>query len=349
MPSLNAKKTPLALALVLALLQSSLETVARPAESVGTEAIDASPTGSAIGGQLPISSEIRWESHVSARTRNRPDGAINVSLADEELARWNMGGNSDAGYIANRRTYHPGTRVIIDVQLPPSGTSARSSASRYLADIRNRGYWPYRICFETALNQPPNKGVDTFIRVAINRKGQITRTRLVQTTTKERGLGECLLQATRSITLHSTIATAGLTLRIRLHPGDAPLSAYEDVTTGGPTIELATAENAQPVKIGVESCIRAGLERDHFLWGRLELRIVLDAEGAPVHVSEHRSHFPDPTAVACTLAAVGALRFPNIHHPGPAKLAFRVGRPPGERPSEDRLWVDPDSNRGPTD
>ena len=334
---------------MLGLLQSSSETVAQTAESVKSETIDAAPTGSAIGEQLPNSPDILWESHVFARTRNRSEGVINVSLADEELARWNMGGNSDAGYVANRRTYHPGTRVIVDVQLPPSGTSSRSSAPRYLADFRNRGYWPYRICFETALNQPPNKGVDSFVRVAINRKGQITRARLVQTTTKERALIECLLEATRNINLHTTIATARLTLRIRLHPGDAPLSAYEDVATKGPQVELPMAENTQAVKLDVESCIRAGLERDHHLWGRLELRIFLDAQGAPVSVSEHSSHFPDPTAVACVLAAARTLRFPNIHHPASAELAFRVGRPPRERSSEDRLWVDPDSNRGPTD
>src|ERR1700743_1010722 len=50
----------------------------------------------------PVQSE-----HVYAfGERPRPDGPVRASVADEELARWNVGGVSDPHHPSNRAGYH---------------------------------------------------------------------------------------------------------------------------------------------------------------------------------------------------------------------------------------------------
>src|SRR5690606_34298486 len=51
----------------------------------------------------------------------RHKGRIAAAGQDEELARWNVGGNSDPDYVSSRSGYHPGARVVVDVDLKSGG------------------------------------------------------------------------------------------------------------------------------------------------------------------------------------------------------------------------------------
>ena len=271
---------------------------------------------------------IQWEVPVHSRTRSQSPATIAASTLDEELARWNIGGNSDSNHISNRNGYHPGTRVIVDFDVNPPKVT-KSLASRYLSDFRSYGYWPFRLCFETALNQPPRKTVDAQLRVTIGSKGRIASVRFLRSSTSEGLLNDCLRQATRQLTVRpmSPRFVTGV-LRVRISPGDSPLNAYVSRNPPSNSAQFSTAENATQVREDVESCVRAASYRDPRLWGLMELQIILARDGHPVSVSEHNSHFPDRNALSCAVDAMLRLKFSNLNAPAVSMAAFRLGQLP---------------------
>ena len=303
-------------------------------------------------GQQQSRPEIRWEVREQGRSRSAKSGTISSSVADEELARWNVGGNGTADYVSSRPGYHPGTRVIVDVtDTRAHGKKENSTERHYLAEFRNHGYWPYRLCFETALNETQSVGVDSILKVSVGRSGRVTYARMLKTTAKQPKLALCLVQATRSISVRLAKASVpSLTLRVRVHPGDAPLMPFGDGANSIAALTLSMASNQLEVQSGVETCIREGVTKDSRLWGRLLVRLQLDAHGNVLRAVESYSHFPDRAVVECTLNAAKELMFPNVRHPSSMTFALRVGHMP-EAPStsQSNLWVDSDSNRGPTD
>ena len=296
--------------------------------------------------------KIMWETPVRPHVQEPSVGGINASLAAEELARWNMGGNGNAAYVSNRIGYHPGTRVIVDVEA--SGTS-RTHASKtrvirnYLAEFRNLGYWPYRLCFESAAHENHSKGGDTWMQVLINKQGRVVVAKLRRTNVALPQIAACILNATRSIKLFRTPSTAAaITMRVRVYPGDAPLSVTEKSQAGKATVEGDHIRSAlESVKNAVEQCVRDGIAQDPRLWGRLAMLLQFNELGQMVRSDEHDSHFPDSSVVKCVSLAFREMHLAGPNEPTAMIVALRVGTLPtsiGEPNAEQRPPKEATSN-----
>lgn len=332
----------IALSLLLAWLQWCEVALAQSSETLPSYTPE---TPGSNKGEITVA--IQWEIPAHSRARTQSAATISTGILDEELARWNVGGSSDSSHVSNRKNYHPGTRVIVDFDPSPA---TKLIVPLYLPDFRNRGYWAYRLCFETSLDQPPRKTIDAHLRVTIGHKGRVTSARIVQTNVREKLLNDCLLRATRSIAVRpASSRRVTIPLRVRISPGDAPLGAYGNIIDGR-EMEFSAAANAASVKQEVESCVRAAFYRDKRLWGRLEFKISVDGHGHPTAVAENGTHFPDTVAVECSVKAFFGTSFPALSHPAISRIALRLGLlPSSARPQNELLWVDSDSNRGPTD
>jgi hypothetical protein len=79
----------------------------------------------------------------------------------------------------------------------------------------------------------------------------------------------------------------------------------------------------------VRDCYVRGLEKDPALWGRIELRIELDAHGSVRQAFEQESRFPDPDVTRCIRHTFADLTLPTPSG-GAASFVFaaRLGRPP---------------------
>ncbi|HEY4104622.1 MAG TPA: hypothetical protein VGM44_12060, partial [Polyangiaceae bacterium] len=83
--------------------------------------------------------------------RPRASNALRAAADDEDLARWNVGGTADPNYVSSQASFHPGTRVVVDAhfanQRKPTSTRAHGlDAERVQAEVRSKGYWPFRLC-----------------------------------------------------------------------------------------------------------------------------------------------------------------------------------------------------------
>src|SRR5215471_5361169 len=65
--------------------------------------------------------------------RPRADGPVQASVADEEIARWDVGGRGDPAHVSNRPGFHVAPRVVVDVTLRPGELPVRSSSKGVLS------------------------------------------------------------------------------------------------------------------------------------------------------------------------------------------------------------------------
>ena len=288
---------------------------------------------------LESKANISWESSGTRENLRRGRVTIGSSIAGEELARWNIGGNSDANYLSSRSGFHPGTRVIVEI--PSSGSAQIKNKQppmirQYLAALRNWGYWPYRVCFESWANNE-SRGGDTWIRVRATGRGRVTYAKMLKSTVEEAQISTCIVQATRSINLKRSFASgATFVMRIRVFPGDAPLAPAAIRGENHGTLDVVVYRDAvAAVKESIEHCIHSGLIRDRRLWGRLVLRLQVDGSGRVLGASEYGSHFPDGAVVSCSTSAVLEGKFPEPIRPSSFVLAVKVGSlPPLDTNSE---------------
>ncbi len=299
---------------------------------------------------VPI--ELEAEPPYKLYERVIPAGEVYAAGLEEELARWNLGGSGDPSHPANRAGFHPGTRVIVDLLDAPRRLPARTPRDRrtgkprpilsqesVLAQARKYGYWPSRLCFEEAASSERNlKGGATQVRARVAASGRVTQTRLLQSELKDPDVPGCLAHRLERLRFSPAPARAfDATFEIEVYPGDAPLPRRQHAKQTPATardnpgrlvpalIQQALSHEAPTI----ERCFSDALARDEKLWGRLELRIELDAGGSCTQVSEHDSRFADRAAANCVVDAVRRVRFPA---PADGKLTFiqawRVGHLP---------------------
>ena len=296
--------------------------------------------------------KIVWEIPIGPHAQEPKVGSINASLAAEELARWNIGGNGSATYVSNRIGYHPGTRVVVDVE---ASETSRTQASKtrlirhYLAEFRNLGYWPYRLCFESAAREIHSKGGDTWMQVRINSQGRVMVAKLRRMNVDPPQIATCILNATRSIKLIRTASIAvAIMMRVRVFPGDAPLSITGKSQAGKATVERNHIRSAlESVKDTIEQCIRDGIAQDPRLWGRLAMLLQFNELGQMVRSDEYDSHFPDSSVVKCANLALSEMHLARAPEPTAIIVALRVGTLPtsiGEPNAEQRPPKEATSN-----
>lgn len=274
---------------------------------------------------------------------SRPPGRVNAAVADEEVGRWNLGGTGDPSFLSNQQRFHPGTRVIVDVELLHRGRQNPRlvrALKGALARARSQGYWPFRLCFEDARRisqQLP--GGETRLRLVTSGSGQVLRSIVVKSDLKNREAQSCIEGESRRLNLSPLGRRRDIELSVSLWPGDTPLPFRENRETErgrakAPTttreseltisqaqaIEAALAGSEQ----GLERCYRTALRTDSQLWGRLQLSVLSGDAGQVVQVMENESRFPDSSLVACVIDHVKSIPFP----PGTRfETAFRFGSP----------------------
>ncbi|MBN1610042.1 MAG: hypothetical protein JW940_25675 [Polyangiaceae bacterium] len=267
--------------------------------------------------------------------RSRPEGDVQASMQDEELARWNIGGNGDPSYLSSRPRFHPGARVVVDARVLGAWARRGSVASverLVQARARSKGYWPLRVCYEAALRRDPKLTVDHLVRLSATRAGRVRAVHAVRAL-QDAELQSCLSDKVLGLELRELPARRiDAELRIRFWPGDVPLPAWDpgsDPSLDPPELSasLGRADRLwQAARSQLVACAEQGWRRDPKLWGRIAFWVEYGDSGTVAALHQFETHFPDPDVSACVQGVVGALVLPE--KPGsPLVFALRVGTP----------------------
>lgn len=252
-------------------------------------------------------------------SRPRPTGAVAGSVYDEQLQTWNVGGRSDPNYGSSRDGYHPGTRVRVDATIRARSRAGLTLANRIQAGFRNRGYWPFRACYEDGARERPNSGGKTWLRVSLRADGSVLGARVTRTDLSERRIAMCLAKAARHIRIPNVGRRVDAELMVAVWPGDVPLLPLPDAAVPAPPDGfIHTLVEAEP---GVLACFRTARQHDPALWGRLALSFGVDDQGRAFDVREYQSQFGDPAAVACVATLLASLGFPQSSCDAPRIVA----------------------------
>jgi len=266
---------------------------------------------------------------------------VQASVLDEDLARWNVGGTGDPNFSSNRASFHPAPRVLVDVGIRTGSVPKRSktkgvlSEAGIVAQARNAGYWPFRLCFEEGLRRDPELRGKTRVRFTIEASGRVRSEKMAFSELKDRGVGKCLAARVRA--MHFSPAPprrVHADITVDLNPGDAPLpESHPPVSAPSETptkLDETGMGRALSDRIGrVNECYSGGLARDPKLWGRLAILLDIDAEGRVVSASEHDSRFPDRAVSACVVDSLRGAHLPKPDGPS-SRLVWplRLGSPP---------------------
>ncbi|MBK7582217.1 MAG: AgmX/PglI C-terminal domain-containing protein [Myxococcales bacterium] len=281
-----------------------------------------------------------------AWARPRPKGSVAAGAHDEELARWNLGGTADPAFPSNRAGFHPGTRVKVDVRvtaghLQKSAPINRRTGKRIvvlsetslLARARKLGYWPYRLCFERALQagDKPKAG-ETVLRFDVDASGRIGPPRVIRSKLTPAEVVACIVDKTRDIELLPPPRRISAELSVQLWPGDALLPSLPGKPAAATDEELdskALLRIVEAERDALANCYAEGLGRDLRLWGRVQLHIELSQSGKVTGARETESRFPDREVSRCLTGAVSQMRFPERKlRPAAFELGVRLGREP---------------------
>jgi hypothetical protein len=280
--------------------------------------------------------------------RRRADGAVVASVDDETIARWNVGGSGSPACPSNRPGFHPAPRVKVDTTVPRGQLPARSAAKGVLSELgvlaqtRNRGYWPFRLCFEAGLRRNGALAGKSELRVVIGPSGRVARSRLESTDLKDQEVASCLVTQARALRFApGPQRRIEVGLSIDLNPGDAPLP---DGTPGplrgrnepppldgglGKMDVPATMSRLEVLMPKIAACYAAGRGSDPSLWGRVALRLEASETGKIDRVDEHDTRFPAPEVVRCIAGHLMGAAIPPAEG-GRVRFVWglRLGAPP---------------------
>lgn len=263
----------------------------------------------------------------------RPAGAIAASTFDEELARWNLGGNGDPEHPSNQERYHPAARVVVDAvsvsrRLPQRARGELLTSSKLVAQARSSGYWPFRLCFEAGLRRHPELGGTTKVRITVGARGRVLHARLLNTELRERATAACVVRAARQLRFAAPPRALDADLTIQLWPGDAPLPAVGDPGSAVRADSAALPSRWEEELAAMAQCFAAGLQRDPALWGRIALRVRWSSSGAVSSAEEHETRFPDPGVTRCMLDVLQRATPPMQPSVAELVLTVRAGTAP---------------------
>jgi hypothetical protein len=235
------------------------------------------------------------ESPYAPGTRRRPGGAVAASHDDDVTARWNRGG-PDASGTAAVKPPHPAPRVKVDVVQ----VRGHIEEAGVLRTARDKGYWPFRLCYEDGLRGAPKLHGIVRFRVTLGPGGTPRAVRKVSAEMDDVQVTSCVLKAARSLALAAPErGTPEVTLEVSFWPGDAPVrSASSPRATDAPDALVAALRSRWPA---VRACYAEGLRRTPGLWGRLAMRLRVTSAGKVIEAAETESHFPDHDVTECAL------------------------------------------------
>ena len=302
--------------------------LAQPAPAVDARASDlgeaTAEAGVSAGGLAP-SPELGFETPYPFDARPRAPSSAQAAADDEELARWNLGGSSDPNYPSSQASFHPGTRVVVDARFAGRAVRKSSRASRALtadrvqAQVRSKGYWPFRLCFEARQREQKGLGGETRVRFTIGMRGKVSAARLISSELHNQATSACLLGELGKLRFApAPMRAREVVVSIRIWPGDAELPP----SGAPPQLAIDTSNGFDPTAMSarvatkraeLDACFGDARRADPSLWGRLALSVVLEVDGSVHRVSEVESHFPNTGAARCAAAALSALVFPSVN------------------------------------
>jgi len=263
--------------------------------------------------------------------RARPKGsAVEASLDDEIVARWNRGGlSAEPTNGAKGKPAHAAPRVKVDV------TDVRGDASE--ADMqraaRLKSYWPFRICYEQGLRRTQKLHGTIKLRLTIGANGRPSGVQQLTAELSDPAVVSCVVKSAMGLGLPAPSRGAPqITLDISLWPGDEPVSVKSALhgKNGAPSEGKAMSEQLGTRLSEVRKCYAAGLGRHEGLWGRLALALRVTA-GVVDEVSEVESHFPDAEVTECARRAFLHAAVPSTDREITIVYPLRLGRAPDGR------------------
>jgi hypothetical protein len=315
--------------------------------SAGADAAAATPAPPAS----PAPS-VAFERPFLAWARPRPKGEVAAGSHDEALGRWNLGGSAEPGHVSSRASFHPGTRVKVDVRvvsgrLPNTAPVNRRtgkhvvvlSQTSLLARSRKHGYWPFRLCYERHVQtHGKTDGGATTIGFRVERSGRPSQARLVSTRLHAPDIARCLVEKVNDLELLPPPRRTGVELTVQLWPGDAPLPTLPPPPPNASDPSAFDARSMQEVleanRPAIAECYAQGLARDPGLWGRVQVHVEVDTKGRVTHARQVESRFPDEAVVRCVLDTLKQSEWTAKAGRTPRfEVAVRLGQEP-KRPAE---------------
>ena len=250
---------------------------------------------------------------------------------DDELLQWALGGSSDPAHPSNRPGYHPGTRVVVDVQL--LSRAPKGSTGRLLRLARSNGYWPLRSCFEAAQRLAVKSERSARVRLSLGATGKVLGARSLGPA-PEPAYARCVLERVRALDF-----TPGFTRKLDVEvslkqwPGHAPVPPR--APDGSPTVHLSgeAQESLAALTPALRACYEHGLQSDARLWGRLAFRLELTTDGAVKQATPVETRFPNSEVAECARQTLLGAQLGSASA-ATLTLALRLGQPAPPTPPE---------------
>lgn len=203
------------------------------------------------------------------------------------------------------RPYHPAPGIVVEVT-EASGTSA--------ADLqraaRNLGYWPFRHCYEEALER--NQQLSGSVSLSLSRLADPSTTdAAVQgSTIKDEMVPLCVAREAEHLQLPwaAAPADARADLKVTLSTGDDPVPVPHAIPHAEEVRHALRASFPQ-----VQQCFASGLAHHPDIGGRMELRFRTKSDGEVLEVSEDEPRFSDVDVTRCVLGVYRTAKLPPIH------------------------------------
>jgi hypothetical protein len=259
--------------------------------------------------------------------RARPKGsAVEASLDDEIIAKWNRGGLSEADKGPKGKPPHAAPRVKVDV-IEVRGGASEADMQRA---ARLKSYWPFRICYEEGLRRTQKLHGTIKLRLTIGSNGRPSGVQQLSTELGDAAVVSCVVKSAMGLGLPPPSSGAPqVTLDISLWPGDEPVSVKTALRGKSAVLPEAPAiADALRAHLGeVRLCYAEGRRRHEGLWGRLGLALRMNA-GAIDDVTEIESHFPDGEVTECVRKIFLHAAVPPADHEIVVVYPLRLGHLP---------------------
>jgi len=232
-------------------------------------------------------------------------------IAASELEPANRGGEGALTGKRPKAAGHPHPRVIVDV--PPVGGPHRKKS--VLAKARS-GSWNRIIrCYQEDAYARPDLEGEVSLRATVTGGGKLTRLRVAKSTfPKDTGVANCFKKRLGGMKMPQARKSSSAKIVIKLWPGDDPLPPPPgvDVERGPGSLRHEPVAEALSTQLGgFHACYEEALASyAPELWGRLAIRVHVDASGVVDEAFQVESSFPDEHVVRCALKHAHTLQLP---------------------------------------
>jgi hypothetical protein len=199
---------------------------------------------------------------------------------------------------------HPAPRIKVDVPI----VHGKVDEGEVLKQVRAKGYWPFRKCYEDGLRRAPKLRGSMRLRLNLDAHGKVHRPKKLTAELADAQVVDCVLQAAGALSLNLPVrGTPEITVEISLYPGDEPVGPRQIAGVPRDADLSAVTRTLRETWPQLRTCYADGLAHDPALWGRLAVRLAIATRGRVAEASEIESRFPDPAVTACVCRVLAQL------------------------------------------